>query len=67
MDCDNGLHSISSTHWELLPQALAISVFLLALVLAASMMPVENLPQASWQRAFELGSCQPSSIHRSQR
>jgi Na+/H+ antiporter NhaD/arsenite permease-like protein len=41
--------------WEVLPRTLAGSTFLLALVLAASMMPVENLPPASWQRAFELG------------
>ena len=31
------------------------SIFLLALVLCASMMPVEHLPTASWQTAFGLG------------
>ncbi|MBA3385206.1 MAG: citrate transporter [Chthoniobacterales bacterium] len=41
--------------WDVLPRALRGSIFLLALVLAASMMPVENLPLASWQTAFGLG------------
>ena len=31
------------------------TVFLLALVTAASMMPVEKLPAASWQTALGLG------------
>ena len=41
--------------WHLLPEALKGSVFLLALVTCASMMPVEQLPAASWQTAFGLG------------
>ena len=41
--------------WSLLGPAFTGSVFLLALVLCASMMPVENLPAASWQTAFGLG------------
>ena len=41
--------------WSLLPGALRGSVFLLSLVLCASMMPVERLPAASWQTAFGLG------------
>ncbi len=41
--------------WQLLPSALKNSAFLLSLVLAASMMPVEQLPPASWQSAFGLG------------
>ncbi len=41
--------------WGLLPDATKGSVFLLSLVLCASMMPVENLPEASWQTAFGLG------------
>ena len=41
--------------WSLLPDALKGSVFLLSLVLCASMMPVEQLPAASWQTAFGLG------------
>ncbi len=41
--------------WGLLPDAAKGSVFLLSLVLCASMMPVEKLPLASWQSAFGLG------------
>jgi Na+/H+ antiporter NhaD/arsenite permease-like protein len=41
--------------WSLLPAALKGSVFLLALVTCASLMPVERLPAASWQTAFGLG------------
>jgi hypothetical protein len=41
--------------WSLLPDATKGSVFLLSLVLCASMMPVEKLPMASWQTAFGLG------------
>lgn len=41
--------------WELLPETIKGSIFLLSLVLCASMMPVEELPPASWQSAFALG------------
>ncbi|WP_395644818.1 SLC13 family permease [Terricaulis sp.] len=41
--------------WKVLPEAFTGAVFLLALVLAASMMPVENLPAPSWQSALGLG------------
>lgn len=41
--------------WEQVPGALRGSVFLLSLVLAASLMPVESLPAASWKTAFGLG------------
>jgi Na+/H+ antiporter NhaD/arsenite permease-like protein len=41
--------------WGLLPEALKGSIFLLSLILCASMMPVEKLPPASWQTAFGLG------------
>ena len=41
--------------WEILPEALKGSIFLLALVASASLMPVERLPAASWQTAFGLG------------
>jgi hypothetical protein len=41
--------------WRMLPEALKGSVFLLALVLCASMMPVETLPPPSWQSALGLG------------
>ena len=42
-------------HWEELPGAFRGSIFLLSLVLAASMMPVHKLPDASWQVALGLG------------
>ena len=41
--------------WSLLPENLKGTIFLLSLVLCASMMPVEKLPAASWQTAFGLG------------
>lgn len=41
--------------WELLPSAIRGSLFLLALVLCASMMPVEKLPEATWHTALGLG------------
>lgn len=41
--------------WEVLPETLKGSVFLLSLVLCASMMPVEKLPAASWHTVFGLG------------
>jgi Na+/H+ antiporter NhaD/arsenite permease-like protein len=41
--------------WEVLPESIKGSIFLLALVLIASMMPVEKLPLASWQTALGLG------------
>jgi len=42
-------------HWEELPGAFRGSMFLLSLVLAASMMPVQKLPDASWHVALGLG------------
>ncbi len=41
--------------WEVLPETLKGSTFLLSLVLCASMMPVEKLPSASWHSALGLG------------
>jgi Na+/H+ antiporter NhaD/arsenite permease-like protein len=41
--------------WSLLPEATKGTIFLLALVTCASMMPVEKLPAASWQTAMGLG------------
>ena len=41
--------------WHLLPGNLKGTIFLLCLVMCASMMPVEQLPAASWQTAFGLG------------
>ena len=41
--------------WEVLPESFKGSIFLLSLVLSATMMPVEKLPVASWQTAMGLG------------
>jgi Na+/H+ antiporter NhaD/arsenite permease-like protein len=41
--------------WSLLPAATRGSVFLLSLVLCASMMPVEALPPASWPVSLGIG------------
>jgi Na+/H+ antiporter NhaD/arsenite permease-like protein len=41
--------------WGLLPAALRGSIFLLALVMCAAMMPVQHLPSASWRSALGLG------------
>jgi Na+/H+ antiporter NhaD/arsenite permease-like protein len=41
--------------WRVVPPAVKGSIFLLALVTCASLMPVERLPAASWQTAFGLG------------
>jgi Na+/H+ antiporter NhaD/arsenite permease-like protein len=41
--------------WALLPGAFLGSVFLLSLILCASLMPVERLPLASWETALGLG------------
>ena len=47
--------ALRTPNWSLLPGAFKGSVFLLSLVLCASMMPVEQLPAASWQTALGLG------------
>jgi len=41
--------------WEVLPETFKGTIFLLSLVTVASMMPVEALPEASWQVALGLG------------
>jgi Na+/H+ antiporter NhaD/arsenite permease-like protein len=41
--------------WEVLPDSFKGSLFLLSLVLSATMMPVQELPAASWQTALGLG------------
>jgi Na+/H+ antiporter NhaD/arsenite permease-like protein len=46
---------LRAPNWGLLPGAFKGSVFLLALVWCASLMPVQHLPAASWQTAFGLG------------
>jgi Na+/H+ antiporter NhaD/arsenite permease-like protein len=41
--------------WRVIPSAVKGSIFLLSLVLCASMMPVESLPHPSWQTALGAG------------
>ena len=41
--------------WEVMPETFKGTIFLLALVTCASLMPVEELPAATWQTAFGLG------------
>jgi Na+/H+ antiporter NhaD/arsenite permease-like protein len=41
--------------WSVLPETCKGTVFLLALVTCASLMPVETLPAAAWQTALGLG------------
>jgi Na+/H+ antiporter NhaD/arsenite permease-like protein len=43
------------TDWKVLPEASLGALFLLALVLCASFMPVKALPLPSWETAFGLG------------
>ncbi len=45
----------TKTHWAEIPASLKGSVFLLSLVMCASMMPVDELPPASWFTALSLG------------
>ena len=42
-------------NWRLLPDATKGSIFLLSLVICAAMMPVQHLPNPSWQSALGLG------------
>lgn len=46
---------ITSTPWEEIKSAFAGTIFLTALVTCASLMPVDDLPAASWQTALSLG------------
>jgi Na+/H+ antiporter NhaD/arsenite permease-like protein len=46
---------IRQPDWSLVPGAMKGALFLLSLVLIASLMPVDHLPKASWQSAFGLG------------
>jgi len=41
--------------WSVIPGAIKGSIFLLSLILCASLMPVEKLPAASWHTALGLG------------
>lgn len=47
--------TFSKTPWRELKNAWKGTVFLISLVFIASMMPVEDLPPASWKSAFILG------------
>ncbi|MCD8547105.1 MAG: citrate transporter [Aeromonadaceae bacterium] len=46
---------LTKTPWDELKHALPGTIFLVALVTCASLMPVEQLPAASWQTALGLG------------
>ena len=46
---------MTSTPWVELKHSMKGTIFLMALVFTASMMPVEKLPAASWQSSFILG------------
>jgi Na+/H+ antiporter NhaD/arsenite permease-like protein len=46
---------IARPSWSILPHAARGALFLIALVSAASMMPVKSLPAPSWETAFGLG------------
>jgi Na+/H+ antiporter NhaD/arsenite permease-like protein len=41
--------------WRVMPETVSGTVFLLALVICASMMPVDKLPTPSWQTSLSLG------------
>lgn len=41
--------------WEILPETFKGSLFLLCLVMCASLMPVEKLPAATWTSTFAMG------------
>jgi Na+/H+ antiporter NhaD/arsenite permease-like protein len=47
--------SVRRPDWSVLPETFKGTIFLIALVTAASMMPVEKLPAASWQTTLGLG------------
>ena len=46
---------IRKPDWSVMPETFKGTIFLLALVTSASMMPVETLPAAAWQTALGLG------------
>jgi Na+/H+ antiporter NhaD/arsenite permease-like protein len=47
--------SFTKTPWKEIPAAVKGTIFLLCLVTCASLMPVNDLPPASWMTAFILG------------
>jgi Na+/H+ antiporter NhaD/arsenite permease-like protein len=46
---------VRAPDWRVMPETIKGAAFLLSLVLAASLMPVERLPAPSWESAFSLG------------
>jgi Na+/H+ antiporter NhaD/arsenite permease-like protein len=46
---------IARPDWSVVPEAARDAIFLIALVLAASMIPVKSLPLPSWETALGLG------------
>jgi hypothetical protein len=46
---------IARPDWSIVPQAARGALFLIALVFAASMMPVKSLPSPSWETTLGLG------------
>jgi Na+/H+ antiporter NhaD/arsenite permease-like protein len=46
---------VRAPDWKVMPETLRGAGFLLSLVLAASLMPVDQLPAPSWESAFSLG------------
>ena len=53
--------------WEIIPESVKGSIFLLSLVLCATLMPVQSLPNASWQTALASVSflrCSTTSLSR---
>jgi len=46
---------LRKTPWDEIPKSLQGTIFLIALVTCASLMPVNELPAATWQTAFSLG------------
>jgi len=48
-------HFISKAPWQEIKHSLQGSIFLMSLVMAASLMPVDQLPDASWGTTFTLG------------
>ena len=46
---------LRNPEWKIVPEAFKGSIFLLALVTCASLMPVEKLPPATWQSSLSLG------------
>jgi putative effector of murein hydrolase LrgA (UPF0299 family) len=46
---------IRKTPWNEIPKSIQGTIFLLCLVTCASLMPVEELPSATWESAFILG------------